>query len=163
MQSDVRQLTSSKPRSITETAGSSVEDQINSRLDLSAMIRRKYPPQQDESFMDVLKNIREQMEGIRDDTYQNTKIMYNMFKILNQIKRDQRIMMQKIDDATTEEISDETYNMTPDEIRNLMVEKVELDKSFYPSDIAIEYGLDYDKVLKAIDILRKEGRIINRS
>ena len=159
----MRQLTSSKPLSIAETTGSSVEDQINHGLDLFAMIRRKYQPQQDEYLTDVLKNIREQMEGIWDDTYRNTKTMHDMLKILNQIKRDQCIMMQKIGDAATEEISDETYNMTPDEIRNLMVEKVELDKSFYPSDIAIEYGLDYDKVLKAIDILRKEGRIVDRS
>lgn len=70
--------------------------------------------------------------------------------------------MQKIDDVTTEEVSDKTYNMTPDEIRDLMVEKIELDKSFYPSDIAMEYGLDYDRVLKAVDILRKEGRIVDR-
>ena len=100
---------------------------------------------------------------MRGDTYRNEKIMRNVAMALNQIKRNQRIMMQKIDDATTEEVSDETYNMTPDEIRNLMVEKVELDKSFYPSDIAMEYGLDYDRVLKAIEILRKEGRIIDRS
>ena len=128
-----------------------------------AVIRKKYPPQQYESPLDVLKNIREQMEGMRSDAYRNEKIMHNLIMTLNQIKKNQRTMMQKIDEATTEEVSDETYNMASDEIRDLMVEKVELDKLFYPSDIAIEYGLDYDRVLKAIDILRKEGRIIDRS
>ena len=103
------------------------------------------------------------MEGMRGDSYRNEKNMRNVITSLNKIKTNQRIMMQKIDDVTAEDVSDETHNMTPDEIRDLMVEKVELDKSFYPSDIAIKYGLDYDRVLKAIDILRKEGRIIDRS
>ena len=127
------------------------------------VIRRKYQPLQNESPLDVLKNIREQMESMRGDIYQNKKIMQSVIKALNEIKRNQHIMMQKIDDVTTEKISDETYNMTPDEIRDLMVEKIELDKPFYPSDIASEYGLDYDMVVKAIDMLRKEGRIIVKS
>ena len=158
------QTTTSESRSSVETTRPSVEDRINrQQLDLEAIIRKKYPPQQDESPLDVLKNIREQMEGMRGDTNRNEKIMRNVVIALNQIRMNQRIMMKKIDDVTTKKISDETYNMTPDEIRDLMVEKVELDKPFYPSDIASEYGLDYDMVLKAIDILRREGRIIDRS
>ena len=53
-------------------------------------------------------------------------------------------------------------DLTSKEIRDLILAEVELDKPFYPSDLAEEYGLDLDSTLEAIDMLRKEGRIIDR-
>ena len=71
-------------------------------------------------------------------------------------------MVQKIDDAIAEEITDDNYNMTLSQIQDLILKTVDRDKPFYPSDVAMEHGLDFDKVDEAIDMLRKEGRIIDR-
>ena len=114
------------------------------------------------TLVDVLFSMATQMEIMTRVMYSTKKTTNDVVKTVNKIQKDQCIIMQKIDDAITEEVTDETYNMTADKIRDLMVEKIKLDKPFYPSDIAIEYGLTYDSVLEAIDILRKEGRIIDQ-
>ena len=54
----------------------------------------------------------------------------------------------------------DNYDMTAERIRDLILEKYDLSKPTYPSDVAEEHGLDYDEVLKAVDLLRKEGRVV---
>ena len=49
--------------------------------------------------------------------------------------------------------------MTAEQVRKLILDNYELGESFYPSDIADKHGLDYDTVLEAIEMLRKERRI----
>ena len=122
----------------------------------------KYTNSKIDYSSDIFANMLGQMEILTKAVYSTKEYMEDIIQILNKIQENQRVMTQKIDDATTEEIPDETYNMTSDKIRDLMIEKVELDKPFYPSDIATEHGLDYDRVLETIEMLRKEGRIIDR-
>ncbi|MYG32488.1 MAG: hypothetical protein F4202_00550 [Cenarchaeum sp. SB0677_bin_16] len=57
--------------------------------------------------------------------------------------------------------SDEPDNsdMSVEEVKELILAEVELDRPFYPSDLAEEYGLDLNATLEAVDMLRKEGRI----
>ena len=54
----------------------------------------------------------------------------------------------------------DNYDMTAEQIRDLILEKYDLSKPTYSSDVAEEHGLDYDEVLKAVDLLRKEGRVV---
>ncbi len=53
----------------------------------------------------------------------------------------------------------DNYDMTAKQIKDLILDNYELGKPVYPSDIADDHGLDYDAVLEAIDMLRKEHRI----
>lgn len=50
-------------------------------------------------------------------------------------------------------------DMKADEIKDLILRKYDLSKLTYPSDIAFDHGLDYDEVLAAVELLRKEGRV----
>lgn len=54
----------------------------------------------------------------------------------------------------------DNYDMTAEQIKNLILEKYDLSKPTYPSDVAEAHGLDYDEVLKAVDLLRKECRVV---
>ena len=54
--------------------------------------------------------------------------------------------------------SPDNYDMSPEQIKDLILAKYDLSKLTYPSDIAFDHGLDYDAVLKAVELLRKEGR-----
>ena len=78
------------------------------------------------------------------------------------VKENMRVILQKLDEGTAEEASPDNYDMTASQIRDLILEKMDPDKPFYPSDLAMEYGLDFDVVLEAVDILREEGRIVVR-
>ena len=78
------------------------------------------------------------------------------------VKENMRTILQKLDEGTAEEASTDNYDMTAGQIRDLILEKMDIDKPFYPSDLAMEYGLDFDVVLEAVDILREEGRIVVR-
>lgn len=53
----------------------------------------------------------------------------------------------------------DNYDMKAEEIKNLIQEKYDLSKPTYPSDVANDHGLDYNEVLKAVDLLCKEGRV----
>lgn len=52
----------------------------------------------------------------------------------------------------------DNYDMTVEQVRDLIRAKYEPGKSVYPSDIANEHNLDYDTVVEAIDLLWKEHR-----
>lgn len=54
----------------------------------------------------------------------------------------------------------DNYDMTPRQIKAMILEKIGVGEPFYPSDLAIEQGLDFDAVIKAVEMLREEGRII---
>lgn len=53
----------------------------------------------------------------------------------------------------------DNYSMSPEQAKALIVANYPLGVPVYPSDIAIDNGLEYKTVLAAIDLLRKEGRI----
>ena len=78
------------------------------------------------------------------------------------IKEGMRIVMQKLEDDDAGEDAPNNYDMTASQIRDLILDKVGLDKPFYPSDLAMDYGLDFDAMLEAVDMLRREGRIVDR-
>ena len=71
-----------------------------------------------------------------------------------------RTIIQRLDDETLD--APDNHDMTPNEIKDLILAEVGLDKPFYPSDLAEEYGLDLDAVYEAVDILRKDGRVVER-
>ena len=75
------------------------------------------------------------------------------------VKEGIRHIIQTLEDSSIEEELPDSYDMTPDQIKDLMLEKVQVGEPFYASDIAGKYGLDYDAVVAAIDKLRTEGRI----
>ena len=76
------------------------------------------------------------------------------------VKENMRVILQKLDEGTAGEISPDNYDMTASQIRGLILEKMGPGKPFYPSDLAMEYGLDFDAVLEAVGMLREEGRIV---
>ena len=53
----------------------------------------------------------------------------------------------------------DNYDKTPEQVRDLIIANYKLGVPFYPSDVADDHGLDYDTVVQAMDILRKEGRL----
>lgn len=72
-----------------------------------------------------------------------------------------RSLADKLDDIT-KETDFEGYDvreMPVDEIKKLLLDKMGGGEPFYPSDIATDYNLDYDAVMEAVGVLRKEGRI----
>ena len=58
-----------------------------------------------------------------------------------------------------DESGPDNYDMTAEQVRDLIVEKYEVGKPVYPSDVADDHNLDYDTVLEAVELLRKEGQI----
>ena len=51
-------------------------------------------------------------------------------------------------------------SLSPREIAKLILKECEHGKSYYPSELADKHGLDYEKTLKAIDILRDKGSVV---
>lgn len=68
-------------------------------------------------------------------------------------------IMKSLEARSLDESGPDNYDMDPEQIRQLILKNYKLGESFYPSDIADKHGLDYDAVLEAIDLLRKERRI----
>ena len=53
----------------------------------------------------------------------------------------------------------DNHGMKAEEIKNLILKEYDLSKPTYPSDVADKHGLDYDEVLAAVELLRKEGQV----
>ena len=53
----------------------------------------------------------------------------------------------------------DNYDMPADQVRELVIAKCPRGMQFYPSDLAFEYGLDYDVVVKVVDQMRREGLV----
>lgn len=70
-----------------------------------------------------------------------------------------REIKKSLETRNADESDPDNYDMPVEQVRELILENYKLGESFYPSDIADKHGLDYDTVLEAIDILRKERRI----
>ena len=51
------------------------------------------------------------------------------------------------------------FNMTQTQVRELILNETSDGKPFYPSDIAMEHGLDLEVVVNAVDNLRNEGKL----
>ena len=106
---------------------------------------------------------------VMDQSQQNKYLLHLMIETRNEVrnlKEDVAWMrniirknMQNQDILVSNEIPD-NYDMTPEQIKEMILEKIGVDKPFYPSDFAIEQGLDFEAVIKAIEMLRQEGRII---
>ena len=129
----------------------SQEEKIAFRFEL--MHRRsaealKHPSMQDEPLYERVRRLQEQMQVLMED--------------MEYIKEGMRMVMQKLEDDDAGEDAPNNYDMTASQIRDLILDKVGLDKPFYPSDLAMDYGLDFDAVLEAVDVLRREGRIVDR-
>ena len=92
---------------------------------------------------------------------------------MRELKKDVMILMEKVDwliesnraiqkvvvtDTDDEQIPD-NFDMTQDQIKELILREVSVGESFYPSDIAVKHGLDFDAVLEVVDRLRSEGRM----
>lgn len=86
--------------------------------------------------------------------------MQNMERNVELMKGDIRNIMKKLDDVTNEDGElRETEKMPVGDIKNLILTEMEVDKPFYPSDVALDHNLDYDDVLEAVELLRREGHI----
>ena len=71
------------------------------------------------------------------------------------VKHDMRHILNKLGDEEPIDIRE----IPIDEIKKLILAERGDGKPFYPSDVAFEHHLDYDAVLEAMDVLRKEGLI----
>lgn len=69
------------------------------------------------------------------------------------------VVVQNQDPSVDSDVPD-NYDMTLEQVKETILEKVGLHRPFYPSDLSMKYGLDFDVVLEAVEILRQEGRII---
>lgn len=67
--------------------------------------------------------------------------------------------MSKLETTGGDESGPDNYDMTAEQVRDLILENYKLGVPFYPSDVADDHGLDYDTVVQAMDMLRKEGRL----
>lgn len=103
-----------------------------------------HPSTQDESLEESVRKMQEQMQSLIED--------------VEWMREGIRVIIHRLDDDVEEE-SPDNYDMTPDQIRDLILEKVQVGEPFYASDIASKYGLDYDAVVTAIEQLRAKGKI----
>ena len=124
---------------------------ISKRRLLARQISEQHSRTQSSSGMptisptDAEEDLREQVQMLRED--------------VAWIREAMRLIIQNLDEGDVPA----NHNMTPNEIKNLILTEVGLDKPFYPSDLAEEYGLDLDAVDEAVDMLRKEGRVAERT
>lgn len=89
------------------------------------------------------------------------KLMQTVQQDVNNIKMDMRDLRSQLDDKWYGGFgeSEEIVEMSIDDIKKLILDRLDEDKPFYPSDIAMDHNLDYDAVTKAVNMLRREGHI----
>lgn len=77
------------------------------------------------------------------------------------IKNDIRDLLRKLDDKEWEGYAEpeELVEMSVEEIKKLILTKMDKSKPFYTSDVADEHNLDYDAVAEAVEELLREGRL----
>lgn len=94
-------------------------------------------------------------------TYKLQNAVQNMQQDIKAIKNDMRDLLRKLDGKEWEGYGEpeEIVEMSVDEIQKLILDTVGRDKLFYPSDIALEYNLDYNAVLEAVRMLRRKRSI----
>ena len=100
--------------------------------------------------VDVTKAICEIQESIQ-----------TMQQDIEEIKKDMSDLRSKLDDKWWEGFGEpkELVEMSVDEIKKLILTKMDKSKPFYPSDVADDYNLDYNAVTKAVEELLREGRL----
>lgn len=88
-------------------------------------------------------------------------VLKTMQQDIKEIKKDMSDLRGKLDDKryTGFEEPVEIVEMPIDDIKKLILDRLDGDKPLYPSDIAMDHNLDYDAVLEAVDMLRREGHI----
>ena len=74
------------------------------------------------------------------------------------VESNRAIQKVMVGDVAEGQVPD-NHDMTQDQIKELILKEVSIGESFYPSDIAIKYGLDFDTVTEVVDRLSSEGRM----
>lgn len=114
------------------TANSNPTPQISGELTLDVV-------------MGMQMSLRYDIVGLKE----NIMVLQNEMKTIRELLESHLVIQDEPDN----------YDMTPDQIRDLILEKVQVGVPFYASDIASKYGLDYDAVVTAIEQLRAKGKI----
>lgn len=85
----------------------------------------------------------------------------NMQQEVKTIKEDMQDLLRKLDDKEWEGYGEpeELVEMSVNEIKELILTKMDKSKPFYPSDVADDYNLDYTAVREAVEELISEGRL----
>lgn len=88
-------------------------------------------------------------------------MMQSMQQDVDKLKNDMHVLLRKLDDKWWDGFGEpeELVEMPKEEIKKLILDKIGRGKIFYPSDIAMDYNLDYDAVLEAVKDLRHEHHI----
>lgn len=68
-------------------------------------------------------------------------------------------LQKDVEAMRPDESGPDNYDMTAEQVRDLILANYKLGVPFYPSDVADDHGLDYDTVVQAMNMLRKEGRM----
>lgn len=92
-------------------------------------------------------------------TYDLQNMVQSMQQDIRAIRNDVRDLLRKLDDKEWEDYGEpeEIVEMSVDEIKKLILTKMDKSKPFYPSDVADDYNLDYDSVTEAVEELLCEG------
>ena len=62
-------------------------------------------------------------------------------------------------EAAITESSSDNFTLTNTQIKELVLDETRDGRPFYPSDIAMEHGLDLEAVVTAVEELRDEGKL----
>lgn len=128
------------------TANPDLESQVSEKPTLNDVIRMQMTLHYDN--VELKKNIMTLY-------YDNVELKKNNKMLQDEIKIVRELLESRLD------IQDgpDNYDMAPDQIKELILEQVQVGEPFYASDIASKYGLDYDAVVTAIEQLRAKGKI----
>ena len=89
------------------------------------------------------------------------KSVHTIQQDIKTIKNDMRNLLHKLDDKEWEGYGEpeELVEMSVDEIKELILTRMDKSKPFYPSDVADDYNLDYNAVTEAVEELLREGHL----
>ena len=85
-----------------------------------------------------------------------------MLKIMGEIRDEMKAMRELMEShlgLQDEPDAPDNYDMSVEGVKSLLLKVCKQGSKFYPSELAVEHGLDYDTVLEAVASLKKEGRV----
>lgn len=122
-----------------EPQGMRVYDQIN----------------QYDRWIQLWQNIQNELIWARRDRESMLKQIESQQKLLESQRDTIKLLESHLD---IQDVPD-NYDMSVEDIKKLLAKECKSGQQYYPSDIALDHGLDYDKVLEAVASLKEEGLI----
>ena len=78
---------------------------------------------------------------------------------IDELLEEQKRLREMVADVIPVSDVPDNTDMTVDEVKKLIMDVCERGEKYYPAELAVDHGLDYDTVLKAVESLQKTGHV----